>query len=556
MTRPVDARTDAYVEEFAALDPIEATYAGIPGYDHRLPDLSPDGFEALEELHRRAVADVTALTASDEREQVAKDAFLERVGLAVERADAQVERSEFSVISSALHAVREVFDLMPTETDEQWQAIGERLSAIPHALEGYRTTLTAEADAGRVSARRQYVEVADQVRGWTGQQGSGGDFFARLVAAAPSALQESLTAAAARASAAVAEFGRYAETDLAPRGREHDGVGREHYALASRYFLGAEIDLEETYRWGWEELRRIEDDMAATADRIVAGGTVDDAVAALDADPARDCGSREAYERWMQAKADDVLASFDGVHFDIAEPIRTLACKVAPVNDGGAWYTPPSEDFSRPGTMWFSFTDDHEVYSTWREATTVFHEGVPGHHLQCAQATYRADLLNRWQRLLCWVSGHGEGWALYAERLMDELGYFADPGDRLGFLDAQGLRAARVIVDIGVHLGLTIPADNPFGWRAGETWDANRVFEFMRAHTRVDDGTLRFEVNRYLGWPGQAPSYKVGERIWLEARDQVKARKGASFDLKQFHTDALNLGSLGLDPLKSALARL
>ncbi|WP_141012710.1 DUF885 domain-containing protein [Nocardioides sambongensis] len=556
MTRPVDARTDAYVEDLVALDPLEATYAGVPGYDHLLPDLSPEGCDALDELHRRAVADVAAMSPTDEREQVAKDAFLERVGLAVERADQRVERSEFSVISSALHAVREVFDLMPTDTDEQWQVIGERLAAIPRALDGYRTTLTTEADAGRVAARRQYVEVADQVRGWTGQQGTGGDFFANLVAAAPDRLQRSLTAAAGRASAAVAEFGRYAETDLAPRGRERDGVGRDHYALASRYFLGAEVDLEETYRWGWEELKRIEDDMLATAGRIVPGGSVDDAVAALDADPARDCGSREAYQRWMQAKADEVLASFDGVHFDIAEPIRTLACKVAPVNDGGAWYIPPSEDFSRPGTMWFSFTDDHEIYSTWREATTVFHEGVPGHHLQCAQATYRADLLNRWQRLLCWVSGHGEGWALYAERLMDELGYFADPGDRLGFLDAQGLRAARVVVDIGVHLGLSIPADNPFGWRGGEVWDADRVLEFMRAHTRVDDGTLRFEVNRYLGWPGQAPSYKVGERIWLDAREQVRARKGAAFDLKQFHTDALNLGALGLDPLRAALARL
>jgi uncharacterized protein (DUF885 family) len=244
------------------------------------------------------------------------------------------------------------------------------------------------------------------------------------------------------------------------------------------------------------------------------------------------------------------------VHFDIAEPIRTIACKVAPINDGGAWYTPPSEDFSRPGTMWFSFTDDHELYSTWRETTTVFHEGVPGHHLQCAQVVHRADLLNRWQRLLCWISGHGEGWALYSERLMDELGYFDDPGDRLGFLDMQGFRAARVIVDIGVHLGLTIPADNPFGWRAGEVWDAPRVFEFMRAHSRMEDGQLAFEVNRYLGWPGQAPSYKVGERIWLQARDQVKATQGAAFDLKEFHTAALDLGSIGLDPLTAALGRL
>ena len=556
MTRPVDIRTDQYVEDVVALDPLTATLAGIAGYDDKLPDLSPAGFDAREQLNRRALAEVTALQPSDEREQVAKDAFLERVGLLVEKADAGFERSAFSVISSAVHEVREVFDLMATDTDEDWQTIGDRLAAVPAAVAGYRETLDAEAAAGRVSARRQYVEVASQIRGWTGQEGASGDYFGNLVAAAPDGLRDRLAAVAAEASASYADFGRYAESELAPQGREVDGVGREHYALESRYFLGAEVDLEETYRWGWEELKRIEDDMARTAQRVVAGGSIDDAVKALDLDPARDCGSREAFQEWMQEKSDRILADFNGVHFDIAEPIRTIACKVAPINDGGAWYTPPSEDFSRPGTMWFSFTDDHEIYSTWRETTTVFHEGVPGHHLQCAQVVHRADLLNRWQRLMCWVSGHGEGWALYSERLMDELGYFDDAGDRLGFLDMQGFRAARVIVDIGVHLGLTIPADNPYGWRPGEVWDGDKVFEFMRAHSRMEDGQLAFEVNRYLGWPGQAPSYKVGERIWMQARDEVKGRKGAAFDLKEFHTAALNLGSIGLDPLKAALGRL
>lgn len=556
MTRPVDSRTDQYVEDVVALDPIAATFAGIAGHDDRLPDLSPAGFDARDELQRQALAEVGALEPTDERERVAQEAFLERVGLEVEKIDAGYDRSAFSVISSGIHEVREVFDLMPTDTDDDWRTIGDRLAAVPRALAGYRETLEAEAAAGRVSSRRQYVEVAGQVRGWTGQEGASGDYFANLVAGAPEALRDRLVEVAAQASASYAEFGQFIERDLAPRGRDTDGVGRDRYALESRYFLGAAVDLEETYRWGWEELKRIEDDMAATAQRVVPGGSVDDAVKALDADPARDCGSREAFQEWMQEKADAILAAFDGVHFDIAEPIRTIACKVAPINDGGAWYHPPSEDFSRPGTMWFSFPDDQEKFSTWRETTTVFHEGVPGHHLQCAQVVHRADLLNRWQRLMCWVSGHGEGWALYSERLMDELGYFDDPGERLGFLDMQGFRAARVIVDIGVHLGLTIPEDNPYGWRPGEVWDGEKVFEFMRAHSRMEDGQLGFEVNRYLGWPGQAPSYKVGERIWLQARDEVRARKGADFDLKEFHTAALNLGSLGLDPLKAALARL
>jgi uncharacterized protein (DUF885 family) len=164
-------------------------------------------------------------------------------------------------------------------------------------------------------------------------------------------------------------------------------------------------------------------------------------------------------------------------------------------------------------------------------------------------------VLNRWQRKLCFCSGHAEGWALYAERLMDELGYL-EGGDRMGMLDAQAFRAIRVIIDIGMHLQLQIPQDNPWKFRPGERWTPAAGFEFLSGNCSGDEPTMRFELDRYLGWPGQAPSYKVGERIWLEAREEARRRKGRSFSLRQFHADALNLGSLGLDPLRAALGRI
>jgi uncharacterized protein (DUF885 family) len=296
--------------------------------------------------------------------------------------------------------------------------------------------------------------------------------------------------------------------------------------------------------------------MHRTADRILPGADVDAAVAHLDTDPARVVHGREAFRDWMQELADRTIAEMADVHFDIPEPIRRIECKLAPTNDGGIYYTGPSEDFSRPGRMWWSVPDGIEDFTPWREVTTVYHEGVPGHHLQVAQTAYRSDLLNRWQRLMCWVSGHGEGWALYAERLMEELGYLDDPADRLGMLDAQSLRAVRVIIDIGMHLELEIPHDNPFGFHPGETWTPELGLEFMRQHCRLEDAFIQFEVKRYLGMPGQAPSYKVGERIWLQARDEARARAGERFDLKGFHRAALDLGTLGLDPLREALGRL
>lgn len=329
---------------------------------------------------------------------------------------------------------------------------------------------------------------------------------------------------------------------------EQDAVGRETYALWSRYFLGARVDLDETYAWGAAELARIETEMARVADQIVPGGSVDDAVAALDADLERKIQGPQAFAAWMQELSDRAVAELGGTHFDIPQPVRRLDCRIAPTHTGGVYYTGPSEDFSRPGTMWWSVPSGEDEFSTWREVTTVYHEGVPGHHLQVGQTVYRSELLNRWRRLVCWTSGHGEGWALYAERLMADLGYLDDPADRLGMLDGSALRAARVVVDIGLHCGLEAPEEV-----GGGSWDAEKVSTFMRAHTRISEGTLRFEVNRYLGWPGQAPSYKVGERLWLQAREQVRAAQGDDFDLKAFHRRALDIGSVGLDVLREAL---
>jgi uncharacterized protein (DUF885 family) len=552
----VDDLADRYVDEWASLSPTGATYAGIPGHDDKLDDLSPDGFEAQAELTRRTIAELDVVEPETESEQVAQDAMLERLGLELARYDAGYTASEINVISSGLHGLRMVFDLMPTEGEEAASNIAARLGAFPAAVEQYKQTLREAADAGHVSARAQMLAVAEQCDAWTDP--SRDNFFHALAdrIEASGTLETELRRGATAATAATAGFGEFLRTELAQRGREKEAVGPEQYALASQYFLGAKVDLLETYAWGFEELFRLENEMRAVSAQIAGpGASIDDAVAVLDADPRRRIAGKEQFRDWMQALADKAVEELNGVHFDIPEKIRKLECRIAPTSDGSIYYTAPSEDFSRPGRMWWAVPEGIDAFATWKEVTTVYHEGVPGHHLQIGQTHIRADHLNRWQRLLCWCSGHGEGWALYAERLMDDLGYLADPGDRLGMLDGQALRATRVIVDIGMHLELQIPRDNPFGFHPGERWTPELGWEFLRAHCRVSDEVLRFEWKRYLGWPGQAPSYKIGERIWLQAREESRQRKGADFDLNAFHRDALSLGALGLDPLRRALAR-
>lgn len=553
----IDDIANRYVDEWAPLSPIGATYVGINGYDDQLDDLSPEGFAAQAELTRRTLADLNATAPESDTEFVAREAMLERLNLSLARYEAGEETSEVNVIASAIHGVRQVFDLMPTEGDEAAANIAARMAAVPAAVEQYKRTLLEAAAQGHVSSRQQILEVAKQCDIWTDPQGD--DFYPGLArrVGATGALADRLAETAAAATAATADFGAFLRAELAPKGREKQAAGRERYALASQYFLGAVVDLDETYAWGFEELHRLETEMRAVSAEIAGPGAgIEEAVAKLDADPKYRIDGKDAFRAWMQNLAEQAITDLNGTHFDIPEPIRRIEACLAPTSDGGIYYTGPSEDFTRPGRMWWAVPQGIDSFSTWREVTTVYHEGVPGHHLQVAQTAYRSELLNRWQRLLCWCSGHGEGWALYSERLMDDLGYLADPADKLGMLDGQAFRAARVIVDIGMHLELEIPRDNPFGFHPGERWTPELGWEFMRAHCRVPDENLRFELNRYLGWPGQAPSYKVGERIWLQARDDAKRRKGDAFDLKTFHRDALNLGALGLDPLQKALARL
>ncbi|MPY97215.1 MAG: DUF885 family protein [Actinophytocola sp.] len=551
---------DQYVDDIAAAHPVLATELGISGHDDQLTDYSPEGHAARASLARRALDAIERTEPADASERAAKAVFTERVGIDVELHEAGLDRANLNVIASPVHELRMVFDLMPTATASDWETISTRLAVVPEAMDGVRASLLAAVDAGHGPALRQVAKVAEQCETWAGLHRDSGYFTSRVALAheAPGvsdALHSDLTHRAHAAEEAFAEFAGFLRAELAPEATSKDAVGEDVYRLWSRYFLGANVDLREAYEWGWEEFTRIEQEMRKLAERIEPGATLARAAELLDGDKRYQVTGQTAYREWMQRLSDTALTSLRGTHFDIPDEVMRLECLIAPPGGGvGAYYTGPSEDFSRPGRMWWSVPSDKETFSTWREVTTVYHEGAPGHHLQIATSVYQSATLNRFQRMMALTSGLAEGWALYAERLMDDLGYLADDGDRFGMLDAQLFRAARVVVDIGMHLELPIPSGA--GFHDGETWTPDLGLEFMMTRTVTDPHHVRDEIDRYLGWPGQAPSYKLGERLWLAARDDARARKGADFDLKDFHTQALRLGGMGLDTLRQQLAEL
>jgi len=547
---PIDAIAEAWVDEVAELLPTIATYIGRFEHNGRLEDLSPEGHEQRYAAAQRTLAALEAAEPIDEVDVVTQADLAGDLRLSIALHEAGAHLRDLNVIASPPQDLRSVFDLMPTDTVEDWTVISERLHAIPAALNGYRETLRAGIRAGIVPARRQVREVITQIARYTADTG----FFASFAHDAapadghlPASLARALSEHAGAARVAYDELAAFLRDELSPAASEEDAVGRELYALHSRRFLGAEIDLDETYEWGVQELARMVAEQEAIANEILPGATVEEAVAHLEQDPARKLHGTEALQRWMQETSDRAVAELGQSHFDIPEEVRTLECMIAPTNEGGIYYTGPTDDFSRPGRMWWSVPEGVDSFDTWRELTTVYHEGVPGHHLQIAQAVYNRAELNSWRRLLAGSSGHAEGWALYAERLMQQLGYLDDPADRLGMLDGQRMRAARVVLDIGVHLGK--PRLDGTG-----TWDADYALEFMRRNVNMPDEFIQFEVNRYLGWPGQAPSYKVGQRIWEQIRDETAEREGDDFDIKRFHMRALRVGGVGLDTLRMALA--
>ena len=544
---PIDSLADHHFDATVALSPMTMTWLGIDERQDEYDDMSPAGLDAVDAINRATLAALDGLTTTDDVDAVTVSALRERIGLNVETHAAGANLMNINGIASGLHSIREVYDLMPTETPAQWATIAARLQAIPNAINQWFTSQFAGIDAGIKPAVRQVDLLAEQCQGWVADDG----FFATMLQDAAKVPDVDADALQTGVDAARQAFGAAAErltTEIRPLAVTPDGVGTERYELASRSFLGLKVDFEEYYQWGIDEVARLDAASAEIAAKLRPGMTVAQTKKALDDDPNYQLIGTDAMRTWMQGKADQAIADLNGTHFDIPAPAQHIECMIAGTHDGGVWYTQPSDDFSRPGRMWWSVPESQTKFSTWSELTTVYHEGVPGHHLQIAQAVYARDTLNKWRRNGVWVSGHGEGWALYAEQLMAELGYLDDPATMLGLLDSQTMRAVRVVIDMGLHCGFDAPAEV-----CGGEWTFGKAWTYFNSHVQYEEGQARFEVLRYFGWPGQAPAYKIGQRVWQEIRDECRVRDGADFSLKAFHAKALNLGSVGLSTLREAM---
>lgn len=543
MTTPISALGDRYVQQRAERNPIMATNLGVTENFDGTGDFGPTGQEAEAETDRRTLAELNDLEPLNDQDRVTAAHMRERLTTALAAYDAGEWKRSLRAPYGMVQSLRNYLDMGGRATPEQWELAALRLEGLPGLLEGWMECLKVGLADGVVAARRQALAAADQAQDYLDI-----DSFGSIAAEyGDGPLKKRIESGVAAASGAYAELVRFLRQDYAPRASETDGVGADRYAIAARQCLGDDIDAVDAYHWGWEELRRIEAEIAAESEKILPGADIGEVIEHLNRTESVD--GEDAYLKWLKDLHVSALDRLDGTHFDIDPRIKNVDVVLVHAKGAGSpYYTGPSEDLTRPGRTWWPVAG-RTRFNIWNEATTVFHEGVPGHHLQLGQVQVmdmpRYTRVNR-------VSGNAEGWALYSERLADELGWLTEPGRRLGMLKGSAMRAARVVIDIGVHLDLPIP--EPEAARHGTRWNFDVAVEVLRDRGRVSPHRLEPEIVRYFGWPGQAITYKLGERAWLAAREQATAKPG--FDLKAWHTAALNVGPVGLGVLRDSLSDL
>jgi uncharacterized protein (DUF885 family) len=542
---------DKLTEDYADLEPILATTSGVAGRDDRWDDFSPAGEAAKADLRASASRELTPhLDDPDPVQANAAKIMLGYLKTMNALFDAGFWKNDLNHIYSPFQQARDTFDVAPQDGPEAWSAITRRLETFGEMLDSYRSSLQVGLDEGTTAARRQVESVIDQVRSVAGSESR----FLDLVAlAADNGGDEAQVAAAAEiARAAAAGFADWLEHSYLPAADPNDGVGRDRYQSGAQYFLGMDLDTEDTYEWGWDELHRLRQSMTDTAREIDSGKSVEEVIEFLDTDPSRSSEDHADFARFVKEIQDRAVSQLDGVAFDVPPAIREVSVNIAPPGGSlGAWYHAPSEDFSRNGSIWYAPGSRTRI-PYWQEVSTAYHEGFPGHHLQVGIAVLEREKLSRFHRQFVWYSGAGEGWALYAERLMDELGFFENPEYRLGLLASQLFRSTRVVVDIGTHLGKEIPSDAPL--HAGETWSYEIAVDYVEKVGLNPRDVAESEVKRYLGWPAQAISYKVGEREILDMRSVAEKKAGGDLDRKDFHRRLLEAGAIRLDHLREAMA--
>jgi uncharacterized protein (DUF885 family) len=535
----IDVLAHEFWEHMLQAHPTMATVLGDRRFDAAMPDPSPAGMEAesrqLEELEAR----VGALGSSSlsPAERITAETLLGEIRTVLAHirsglwlwtvdplAGPQVDLMNLALLQTA-GTPKQGSDMV-----QRWRAMGLYLDAFTSNLrQGLAEGKVATREATARAVRQLEELVASPVEHWT--------LFSPLKQPHPDWSEaESVRPAFER-------YLRCVRDEVLPRARPDERVGlacvpggEAAYRDLIRAHTSLELTAQEIHDFGTAELERIRQEMRELGSRVLGTDELGTILARLREDPALFFGTREEVREYAEQslhRAQEAMPRWFA-------RLPKASCEVRAIEPYEekdatiAYYRQPATDGSRPGTYYVN-TYAPETRPRYEAQALAFHESVPGHHLQIAIAQELEDIPEF--RRHVGVTAYVEGWALYTERLSDEMGLYSGDLDRIGMLSFDAWRAARLVVDTGMHaLG----------------WSRQRAIDFMVASTALARNNIENEVDRYITWPGQALSYKLGQREMWRLRRRAEERLGSRFDIRAFHDRVLENGAVSL-PLLAQL---
>jgi uncharacterized protein (DUF885 family) len=544
---PVDALADRFWEAILELNPTTATFYGDPRYADRLEDPGPEGRAKTRALMEKTADEARAISTDGlpTEERITRDMLLVIAELNIEEDDQRLhELRVVDQMGGPQQLLPQMTQFQPADTPEGLEAFIGRLHAYPAFMAANSQILIDGMHSGLTAPRIVTERTIAQIE--------------RMLAVPvdeaiiPSMAKVASEADRERIREVVRDVVTPADTafldtlrgEYRHASREEPGIwsapnGDQLYRTAIRSWTTLDLDPEEVHRTGLDEIEQIE---AERREIARAAGYGDDTVAyraALDADSAN---TPKTKAELVERATEDIERAMAAAprYFGV---LPRAGCDVRPVEEYKekdapfAYYYPPSTDGSRSG-IYYANGYDLPSRKYTKLATTTYHEAAPGHHFQITLEMENPHL-NTFRRLGARMVGgaYVEGWGLYSERLADEMGLFRNEAERFGMLDAQAWRAARLVVDTGLH---------------ALRWERQRSIDFLQK-TGLSETDAVIETDRYICWPGQALTYKVGQREIERLRAELSARDGSSFDLRAFHDAVLGHGSLPLATLSREL---
>jgi len=543
----VNDLADRFWGSILELNPTLATQYGDERYADRLEDPSPKGRAKGRRLMERTLADAQAIPADDlsVEDRITRDMLLVVTELNIEEDDQKLyQLRAVDQMGGPQTLLPQLVQFQPADTPERLAKLLARLAAYPAYMGAHvdvlREGLASGLTAPRIVAERTIAQL-ERLLSVPFEEA----IIPSLAKVSSDEDREAIRAAvrdhvypADRAFLEALQGDYFAATRVDP-GLWSAPDGEALYRTAIRSWTTLDLDPQEVHQIGLDELREIEAERRDIANRAGFGDDTKAYRAALAADPANVPTSREAI---VERATEDIerAASAAPRYFG---RLPRAGCEVRPVEEFKekdapfAYYFPPSIDGTRSGIYYVNAYDlPSRTYT--QLATTTYHEAIPGHHFQIALEMENENL-NTFRRLGSRMVGSAyvEGWGLYSEKLADEMGIFRSEGERFGMLDAMAWRAARLVVDTGLH---------------ALRWTRQRSIDFL-LETGLTDTNATIETDRYICWPGQALTYKTGQREIERLRREMEARDGSGFDLRAFHDAVLGHGSLPLATLSREL---